>query len=272
MQAAIAEPWSNGPVEGQVNRLKLTSARCTAAPASICFGSASCTPPEAPALLQREHQPSPQHRTCGRTIVRRRSTRQAPAGARVRPARDVAGRVDGGIGLSRRGQGAAGGVAGQAPRIGDEAGSGEPAPLARRAEGDDDEISRDDRAARQVRAAPAPHRLRRPALWCSGGHPRRNPASAPRAWTRSQCRPGGRAASGWDRRGHRQAEVAAAGGGLAADQSGADDENAARPQRQRAPEGAGILQGPDREDPGETGAPGRGRRPADRAATAPKDG
>jgi len=39
--AALQQPWSNGPVEGHVHRLKLTSAPCTAVPNSICSDCAS---------------------------------------------------------------------------------------------------------------------------------------------------------------------------------------------------------------------------------------
>ena len=34
--AAIVEPWSSGQVEGRVNRLNSSSARCTVAPTSTC--------------------------------------------------------------------------------------------------------------------------------------------------------------------------------------------------------------------------------------------
>ncbi len=36
IEAALHLPWSNGPVEGQVHRLKLINGKCMAAPASIC--------------------------------------------------------------------------------------------------------------------------------------------------------------------------------------------------------------------------------------------
>ena len=44
--AALETPWSNGQVEGQVHRLKLIKARCTAVPASISSGCVSSTRPK----------------------------------------------------------------------------------------------------------------------------------------------------------------------------------------------------------------------------------
>jgi transposase len=36
VEAAINERWSNGPVEGEVNRLKRSNDKCTEGPASNC--------------------------------------------------------------------------------------------------------------------------------------------------------------------------------------------------------------------------------------------
>ncbi|MDI9834994.1 hypothetical protein [Streptomyces sp. KAU_LT] len=44
--AGLTLPWKSGIVEGHVNRIKKSSARCTAGPASACCGSE-------PSLLDR---------------------------------------------------------------------------------------------------------------------------------------------------------------------------------------------------------------------------
>ena len=49
IRAAIELPWSNGPTEGHINRLKTLKRPCTAAPTSISCGHAS-SPPREPAL------------------------------------------------------------------------------------------------------------------------------------------------------------------------------------------------------------------------------
>jgi len=36
VKAGMTLPWSNGPVEGQINRLKMLKRRCTVVPISIC--------------------------------------------------------------------------------------------------------------------------------------------------------------------------------------------------------------------------------------------
>ncbi|MFF2819599.1 ISL3 family transposase [Kitasatospora cineracea] len=41
--ASLTLPWSSGVVEGHVNRIKMISARCTAALASTCCGNVSCS-------------------------------------------------------------------------------------------------------------------------------------------------------------------------------------------------------------------------------------
>ena len=45
VKAGVTVPWSNGPVEGHINRLKLLSARCLAAPTSISWVAAFCGRP-----------------------------------------------------------------------------------------------------------------------------------------------------------------------------------------------------------------------------------
>jgi transposase len=39
-EAAVTERWSNGPVEGQVNRSKRSNDKCTGGPASNCSAPA----------------------------------------------------------------------------------------------------------------------------------------------------------------------------------------------------------------------------------------
>jgi hypothetical protein len=48
VHTAVTLDWSNGPVEGQINRLKMLSAPCTAAPVSTCSAADSCS--------RRDHQ------------------------------------------------------------------------------------------------------------------------------------------------------------------------------------------------------------------------
>jgi hypothetical protein len=45
MRNGLTLPWSSGAVEGNVNRIKMLSGRCTAVPDSIC-ASASCSLPD----------------------------------------------------------------------------------------------------------------------------------------------------------------------------------------------------------------------------------
>ena len=42
VEAAVTEPWSNGPVEGHINVLKRSSAKCTDERVSNCFAHACC--------------------------------------------------------------------------------------------------------------------------------------------------------------------------------------------------------------------------------------
>lgn len=42
VEGAVTQPWSNGPVEGHINRLKTCGARCTGAPESSSYGHGCC--------------------------------------------------------------------------------------------------------------------------------------------------------------------------------------------------------------------------------------
>ena len=61
--AALCFRWSNGPVEGHVNRLKLIKRQGYAAPVSRCCASASAAPDSAPCA--RDGQAGYDHQECG---------------------------------------------------------------------------------------------------------------------------------------------------------------------------------------------------------------
>ena len=86
VHAAIGEPWSNGVVEGQMNRLKLIKRSMYGRACLDCSDSAPCTPckgGQGSARQTRSSASHRQHRTCRRTQIlttsRRRDRRRLPA-------------------------------------------------------------------------------------------------------------------------------------------------------------------------------------------------
>lgn len=69
VKAALELPWSNGQVEGQINKLKLvSSARCTGGPASTSSSSERFGSPDYGARSSRLRNPYMLHQKSGRTV------------------------------------------------------------------------------------------------------------------------------------------------------------------------------------------------------------
>ncbi len=188
-----------------------------------------------------------------------------PAIEGVRPARDVARRADVGIGIARLGERPAGRVAGQPARVGAQAPARQPRRVADGPEGDDDAIRRDEPAVVQVRPGDVAPLSREGADLRAGAIRDARPAQAfddrPADEGPEHAGQGRRIGIGQR---HRHAEVAAAGGGLAADQPRADDEDVPGRSGEGEPQGGGIVPAANGEQSGEVGAlprPGAGPRP-----------
>lgn len=75
--AGLTLPYSSGPVEGNVNRIKMLKGRCTVGPISICFASVWCSLPDG----RLNARPTRGHTTADITFLRRISRTAITANA-----------------------------------------------------------------------------------------------------------------------------------------------------------------------------------------------
>ncbi|GJE46024.1 hypothetical protein AEGHOMDF_5224 [Methylobacterium soli] len=168
---------------------------------------------------------------------------QAAAIDRIRPARDVARRVDVLARRAVRRERPAGAVAGEPARIRHEARTGEPSRAAHGAERHDGDLGLDRLAAAQMGPPkPAEGITLQKLDMRAGAKIDARPLQETRDDTAHEGAEGPRQRRriGVDQ-GHVDAEVPAAGGGLAADQPAPDDQDVARPLRQHGAQGRRIV-------------------------------